>query len=245
VAGQYLVVWAHGTAPTNHDIYSRLVDPDGTIPPGAIYGIAIDPDGDALSPAIGADPVDGDYLAVWSSDRGGTFDIKARRLKSDGTADGNIFSVSQSTGDERTPDVAFHPTNGKAMTVWLYKSGSTYNVDGRVVRADNSLDTGFRTTTTASILTTPSVSCHKQGEYFLVTWIASSYQVWGEWIKQDTSEMLLPFVLSNQASQKFTSDVAYGKDRFLAVWDDSRNTALEVYGQLGVFDRVMLPAIRK
>lgn len=137
---EYLVVWQQRDHTVNeYDIYARRVQGNGT--PMSPASIAIDTDpADQLNPAAAAIPTEpnkGYYLVVYEDHtNAGDADIYARKVKGEGTTDGNLFHISRPNEDQSHPAVAGNESNQQYLVAWTHEDYSPpFIFDGIVGRA--------------------------------------------------------------------------------------------------------------
>ena len=237
VMDEYLVVWQHAEA-TGGDIRARKVSTEGVIDPGGTYAIS-DETADERYPAVEAYPADGRYLVVWSSDRSGSFNVVGRRLLSNGSVTGSLFGISTGSGQEYYPDLAFNPANGQALVVWLEWEQGTLR--WRPVNSDNTRGTEFLISGDADPLYNTAIAYSPLDSKYLVIW-NHSLNIHGQWVNSNGSVDGGSFLICNQMSANVA--LAFGPDRFLAAWQDLRNSTWDIYGQLVSFRKFLyLPLI--
>lgn len=150
---QYLVVFELEYSAADHDIYARRVLADGALGTAELP-VATETAYDS-NPAIAYNPNANEYLVVFERMSAlGRHDIYGRRLKSDGTPNGNAFPiyVPGPTGDGAhapataydalAPDVAFSPIRQNYLVVWQDKlaPATTYDIRAQLVGAGGYLD---------------------------------------------------------------------------------------------------------
>ena len=137
VDDRFLVVWYgdQGTDAEN-EVYGRLVGSDGA-PIGPQFRISDmgpnnDVDHDAVNPAVAYNPIDNEFLVVWSGDDDDNeFEIFGQRLHGNtgahlGTNDFLITDVGplgSPVNGGREPDVAHNQTNNQYLVVWSANEG--------------------------------------------------------------------------------------------------------------------------
>jgi hypothetical protein len=160
--GEYLVVWygdtlAGGLGDNELEIWGQLLD-DGGVPIGSALRITEmgEQGDDARDPAVAFNPVDGEYLVVWSSfgDFGpptsGEPEIFGQRLSAAGARVGpNEFRISDMGPDgfagwlATTPDVVHDAVNNRYLVVWrgideIAGQNTGFEVFGQLLAADGS-----------------------------------------------------------------------------------------------------------
>ncbi|KAB2968989.1 MAG: hypothetical protein F9K18_02065 [Thermoanaerobaculia bacterium] len=142
VADRYLVVWQgdDDTPPLVEgelEISSQLLDgADGMLVGGPIRLSAMGPDGStafaALAPQVAWNPVDDEFLAVWSGDDDtpprvdGEFEIHLQRVRANGFPHGTDDERLSAMGPDGStafgagsPGLAVNPRHDEALVVWV------------------------------------------------------------------------------------------------------------------------------
>jgi len=111
--GGFLVVWQDGRNPltTGEDIYGQLIDASRT-PIGPNFSIST-ATGNQVGPAVAFDTISQRFLVVWQDGRnaGTGEDIYGQLITSDGSMAGEVVVISDVTGDQTTPSVAYGRIN--------------------------------------------------------------------------------------------------------------------------------------
>ncbi|MCY1003284.1 hypothetical protein OWM54_39675 [Myxococcus sp. MISCRS1] len=190
--------------------------PDETVSQGFAF---------AFDSAVTWNPSTQQFLVVWSDARGDTEDendIYGNRVSESGIIlDGTGFAISTSPGLQVTPDVAW--TGRRFQVVWSDLEGMDANIRGALVRRDGSVETpaGFDVSVAPGQQRDPRLAHH--GSKSLVVWDDTregSHRVWGTRLGEDGSTWdPAGFPVSgNDTSQAFGPAVAYGGNRFLAIY---------------------------
>ncbi|MBZ4416704.1 hypothetical protein [Myxococcus sp. RHSTA-1-4] len=209
------------TADDADDIWMTRMRPDGTVLETRSLS---DSDRDADSAAVAWNGRE--FLVVWGDTRGGDLDarnIHGARVLPDGTIlDPGGRPLVSVPGDQRTPDVVW--TGRRFLVVWSDNRGGDYDVYGARVRSDGRVEDpdGLPISTAAGDQLFPSVAHH--GPKSLVVWGDSrdgAPRVWGARVTEygevkDPSGFLIS---SGDFAEESTPEVAYGADRFLAVYE--------------------------
>ena len=124
--GRFLVVWERETAAGESEVYGQLVRGATTTgSPGDLVGgnfqISDSTAGRAASPGVAFDPVNDQFLVVWSDARGGPNDerqIWGQLLNSSGSDVGGNFLISDESGYEYAPGVLYHPEMAEYLVLW-------------------------------------------------------------------------------------------------------------------------------
>lgn len=243
IADAYLVVWEETNSVSDKDVHGRFVGVEGDVDPGGAFPIADETDIIDQTPAVVVNPSTGTYLVVYSRNTSGNFSIGGQRLYMNGSLYGSVLSISSDGGDELNPDVALNPRDGWAFVAWQHDTGET-EVDGRILRADNSLGgQPLLSTSGGSDEQQVSISYAAVGDPYLVTW-DNGADVLGRWVSVVGAVASDIFIVTSTNTQ-YSPAVAFGSDRFLVTYSDWSGQ-YDVYGRLGAPNpRLFLPLIRK
>ena len=92
---QFMVVWQDGRSGTNSDIYGRLMNANGTFPPGGDLPISTITE-NKYGPSLAYNPTSNQFLATWTDYRdGGVPDIYGQLLDANGALSGGDFLVNE------------------------------------------------------------------------------------------------------------------------------------------------------
>jgi len=139
---EYLIVYTYEVSSSDYDIWARLVKWNGADLGDARYAeFPINQDSDKQwNPAVAYSNQSNEYLVVYENWwAGGTRDIDARRVDSDGNALGQASGVNIATGagQVRTfPDVAYNEARNEYLIVYNYTSGTYGDILGKVASAN-------------------------------------------------------------------------------------------------------------
>jgi len=234
----YLVVWVKYNY-LNNDVYGARVSPSGVV---------LDPSGFAIStapnsqngPFVGFGNIN--YLVVWADNRGVTTDVYGTRVSpSANVLDPGGILISTAVNDHRNPGVTFDGTD--YFVVWEdYRGDSSWDIYG--IRVDSS----------GSIIDSNSITISNAGDnqndpcvifgevYNFVVW-----EDWRDWrdINTNYSDIYSSRVshlgvvldpagipISNSVNYESEPSVAFDGNKYLAVWQDSRNSGsgYDIYG---------------
>lgn len=136
--GEFLVVWEYAYSQSDHDIYGRLVAPDGTLLTGE-FPIATTGNGE-YAPAVCHNVYRNQYLVAYEY-RSGTDPVTPRDVVGRVLAfDGSFLSYNQviaTTADESQPDVAYDIHLDQYAVVYRSNSG-TADIHGRLLASNGS-----------------------------------------------------------------------------------------------------------
>jgi hypothetical protein len=222
---RYLVVWGEYFDKSNYwvDIYGQFIKPSGELD-GTSFVIAHNTASDD-APAIAFNGTN--YLVTWCNNG-----VKARLVSPQGTLLLTEITIASSQDPQNHVEVA--SDGSRFMIVWFISGPTTKNYDvyGQFVNSDGSLlGTNFLIGEGNQWQSYPGIA-YGAGKY-LISWRNQSYingpsDIYGVIIDAATMTMGSQFPISTALnSQGAETKVAFGKENFLVVWDDSRNT---VYG---------------
>jgi hypothetical protein len=229
------VVWYDRRSGTSYDIYGSRVDEDGNLldPAGILIarGNSYDP-----YPAVGSDGTN--YLVVWGyKEGGGTYDILGMRVSKQGTLlDSDPFVISDATGSQQSPAVAFDGTN-YLVTWYDSRSGSTYDIYGTRVTQDGTVlnTAGIAISTAAENQYFPDVSF--DGTNYMVVWQderSDTFDIYGSRVAQN-GNVLDPSgkKISGATDEQSRPSIDFDGTNYLVVWDDERTgSEYDIYGTL-------------
>lgn len=243
---QFLVVFELEYSAADHDIYARRVLTDGSL--GTIeLPVATETAYDS-NPAIAYNPEMNEYLVVFERmDPLGRHDIYGRRLKSDGTPNGNAFAiyVPGPTGadganapatpyDAIAPDVAYSPIRHTYLVVWQDKlpPATTFDIRGRIVGATGFLDgADFAISAWEYDQLRPRVAHNTSSDEFLVVW-EDHHWAWGadsdiyaQRVRADGAPMGGKYGIAwDGVGRRLAPDLAYDalSGDFLVTWEYER-----------------------
>jgi hypothetical protein len=201
-------------------------------------------------PAVAHNPVNNQYLVVWSDYRAGNPKIYGRRLKADLTPIGSDFRISAtaSTLHETTPDVAWDATHNTYLVVWGDDRNATRGRDiyGRLVKPNGTfLGPEFRISGKNALTNefSPAVAWHPSSGVYLVVWedgrnyASRDWDVYGRVVTADGKVPFGEVRISGPNAKDYDglADVAAGTGGFLVVWEDHRSFAagkgVEIYAR--------------
>jgi hypothetical protein len=236
-----LVVYESAT-----DIYGQFRNTDGTqlnlesaISSGA---------GTQQQVAVVFDTTNRRFLVVWRDGRNTLTtgeDIYGQVLSADGFPSGGNFPISNATGDQVAPSVAFDAINQRFLVTWedSRNAGTTgRDIYGQFLNANGSLSgANFDISPAAGDQVGPSVAFDTISQRFLVVWqdgrnAGTGEDIYGQLINADGSPSEGNFIISNAAGNQVAPFVAFDtiNQKFLVAWEDSRNagTGKDIYGQI-------------
>lgn len=127
--GVFLAAWENETADGESDVVGQLVrGPDslGTLA-GGNFTISEDTAGRASAPEVAYDPVNDQFLVVWTDSRGGAADARdiwGQYVDTNGKLVGDNFEIGSSPDLDRAPEVLFHPVAQEYLVAWNHEPGA-------------------------------------------------------------------------------------------------------------------------
>jgi hypothetical protein len=107
----------------------------------ALYGsefvVNVSTDGGQDSPAV-AGLANGNFVAVWESNAGGTNDTFARVYHANGTPLTGEIAVNASTADSQGRPVVAGLTDGRFVVAWRDDAGGDFDIKARIFNGDGS-----------------------------------------------------------------------------------------------------------
>ena len=241
--GVYLVVWTDLRWKTE-TIAGAIISPRGSTVTTNIP-IATNPGGLA-KPAVAANPVDQEFLAVWEDQRKGVFkDIYGQRVKKDGSLAGTDFAISTGADHQQNVAVSYNSTKNQYLVVWQDHRGtgkSQTDIYGQLVSHDGKLVGGnFVICDHPADNYRPAVAYNVGDDEFLVVWqdfrSSPSTDIYGRRVSSAGALLGGEIAVSSATTSEYNPDVAYmaSGNTYLVVWDDWRNLSVskrDVYAQL-------------
>ncbi len=254
---RFLVVWYDYRNFSNYDIYGQLINANGTLYNTASnvnFAISDEATNSQYTPSVAYDNINQRFLVVWEDYRSGiNNDIYGQVVNADGTLYGTVSNVNFPVSDETTnwqnePLVSFDNINQRFLVVWTDSRNSTSDIYGQLINADGTVyntasNVNFPVSDeTTNYQYTPSVTYDNINQRFLVVWYdyRNGYSdIYGQLINAvgapygTATNVNFP-VSDETTNYQDTPSVTYDNinQRFLVVWNDSRNSTSDIYGQL-------------
>ncbi|MEX2168320.1 MAG: S8 family serine peptidase [Pirellulales bacterium] len=242
-SGRAIVVWqATGADAEATGIQARLYDASVDIAGSSGSGIFLvnTTQGGPQSDAEVASNASGAVVAVWRSTEGGSVNIRARRLTTEGTFAGDDFVVNATVaGDKQYPDVAVRP-DGSFVVVWQSDHDGTWSVFERVYDSSGAPLSGeiLVNQTVAGSQVLPRVDADESGT--IVVWEDSVLEADGGGVYARTFDvngypLVNEFRLSSNpiGDQHYPRVLRLADGGFFAVWDSAGpdDTGFDLHGQ--------------
>jgi hypothetical protein len=237
------VVWYDRRNGTSFDIYGARVDEDGNIldPAGILIarGSHYDP-----YPAVGFDGTN--YLVVWGyAESSGQYDIYGMRVSKEGELlDNEPFVVSDASGAQISPEVAFDGTN--YLVVWYdSRGGVSYDIYGARVAQDGTVlnSAGIAISTASEHQYFPDVS--SDGTNYMVVWQDErngEFDIYGSRVGQDgIVHDPAGIQISLAADEQNRPSIDFDGTNYFVAWGDYRSgSSNDIYGSLITPDGTVL-----
>ena len=228
------VVWYDRRNGTSYDIYGARVDEDGNV---------LDPGGILIGHCGSYDPYvdvafDGtNYLVVWhNAETSGQYDIYGMRVSKEGELlDAEPFFISDATGAQMSPKVAFDGTN--YLVVWYDSRSGSYDIYGTRVTQNGTVlnSAGIAISTATDYQYFPDVSFDDTN--YMVVWQDQrngTYDIYGTRVDQD-GIVLDPagIAISIASEEQSRPSIDFDGSNYFVAWDDYRSTTSnDIYGSL-------------
>jgi hypothetical protein len=225
------VVW-NDTRAGGWDIYGARIDENGNLldPAGILIGIC---DQNDPYPDVAFDGTN--YLVVWhDAETSGQYDIYGMRVSKEGELlDPEPFIISDATGAQMSPRVAFDGTN--YLVVWYDSRGGSYDIYGTRVDQNGTVlnSAGIPISTAADYQYFPDVSF--DGTNYMVVWQdqrSGEYDIYGSRVDQDGIVLNSPGIpISTASDEQNRPSIDFDGTNYLVVWDDYRSgSEYDIYG---------------
>ncbi|MFC1879138.1 hypothetical protein ACFLZW_04435 [Chloroflexota bacterium] len=229
---QFLVVWEHEYSGTDHDIYARRIDGDGT--PLGIDLVVSQHSAYESAPVVAYNSTLNQYMVAWVYHvdvGGGSYvdRIYAQRLDTNGALIGGHVVVGSSAGNAIAPHLVYNPITQQYLLAWCGQdAGGDYDIfaqrllsDGTQVGSQINLSTWENHQLYPRLAYNPS-----RNEYVAVWqdyhWDIGISQIYGQRIQADGALAGGAFIPPNQSTQgNRLPDVAYQplSHGFVVVWE--------------------------
>jgi RHS repeat-associated protein len=232
---EYLVVWAdYRSGAGNPDIFGQRVSGGGllvgeniTVTTAAYRQI---------EPRIAYGS--GRYLVAWRHYPGASdnyYDVYGQFLYANGQPAGSVLQIANNSGalDRETPtDVVYNATSGKFLVVWQDLGNGNWDILGRHVATNGTMDTAFQISWTVSQETSAAASYNPADDEYLVVWDAGG-DIAGRRLAGDGTLLGAVIDVALEEEQELAPDVAYtGAGGYTVVWFRKVDgSGSDVYGQ--------------
>ena len=237
------VVWYSYLSDSRWGVLGQLVNADGTLQGTNFF--TVDAPSGLSRLKMGYDNINHRYLVVWQDNRNGDSnpDIYGQFVDEDGNRIGTEFVISNASGGQLSPSVAYDDVNQRFLVVW--EDGRNIidgsDIYGQLVNAGGDLNgEEFVISNASGGQLSPSVAYDDVNQRFLVVWedgrnITDGSDIYGQLVNAGGDLNGEEFVISNATLNQSSPILTYDSINkiFLATWTDHRNpaNAPEGYGQ--------------
>jgi hypothetical protein len=230
---EYMVVWTNirggGAA---KDIYARRVRGDGTLSP--VFAIISDANAYNYDPDVVYNPLQDEYLVVWTYDVSPTdSDIWARRVLWNGAEldqpQYQKFQISRpgDTGDKQlNPAVTYNSTKNEYLVVYENAFGTLSDIDAIRIQAADGMQVGWATVATGAFeyRKSPDVAYHPASDSYLLAYTHETNLIFdprlihSRLVSPDLKILGSETKISDGNEQNNVS-IAASDEGFITVWD--------------------------
>jgi hypothetical protein len=239
---EYLVVWtnirAGGAA---KDIYARRLKGDGTLSP--VFAIAAVPSSHNYDPDVVYNPLQDEYLVVWTYDKSPTdSDIWARRVPWNGAEldqpQYQKFQISRpgdTAGEQLNPAVTFNISSNEYLVVYENAFGTLSDIDAVRIQAGDGVQVGWANVATGAFeyRRSPDVAYHPAYDSYLLAYthetnlILDPRQIRSRLVSMNLSTLGGETKLY-QGNEQNNVSIAASDEGFIAVWDQDQAIGWQV-----------------
>ena len=212
------------------------------------FPAVLNPGTNQASPAVAYNPVDQQYLVVWTDDRHleqSGVDVYGQLLAPDGRPLGRDFPISTAPGGQQLPVVVYNYMDYEYLVVWSddrNTAATGLDLYGQRLARDGTL-TGdeFPINAVPGAQQLPAVAYNSKENQYLVVWqdtrnlLVSGNDLYGQILSPQGRPFGRPFVVSDAPNNQVTPAAAYNyaAHQYLVVWGDLRNgsSGSDIYGQ--------------
>ncbi len=245
VNNRFLVVYYESSGP---NYYGQFLNPDGTAY-GSSFQIT-DSNANVASPtptmvSIAYDYINKRFLAAWTDNRDGNYNIYGQFIKSGETLSSPAnFPITDNSNTQSYPKTAYDSTNQRFLVVWTDSREGSYDIYGQIVNSSGSLygtllaDNFSICSLTSLTQQNPSLAFDKINSRFLVIWEDGrngGYDIYGQLVNSDHTLNGTDFQITSATDNQYSPSLEFDEvnQRYMAVWYDFRDAVYyEIYGQL-------------
>jgi hypothetical protein len=237
---EYLVVWERRVGSdefVQYDLYGQRLSAAGA-PIGGAFAIVVGPYRQH-APAVACATPSTVCLVAWK-DRTSTdeYNIVGQRVQS-GVLIGGQIAISNWSGDQLEPRLAYNPTDNEFIVVWEDRHWGASSIYGQRVGVDGTLR-GSACWIASEGEAAPDVAFLPQARSYIVTWehefSASDHDVYARRVAYDGSMPDAEFTVSARGTHEQHPAIAAGAGwDVLITWEDQRNVAtmgIDLYASL-------------
>lgn len=234
---RFLVTWTRGTdydfETGVSDVYGQFVAGNGRTLQGSNFVIA-SADRNQFKPDVACDVVNDRFLVVWEDQRQAATqdDIYGQLIASDGTMMGGNFPIAGTSNIEGRPVVAANSSDGSYLVVWESVQDRSFRMFSQKLNANGKLQ-GSPTAIGAELgggRNRAAVSYLKPQNVFFVVFDNSEFAnvsdgIYGQFVEGNGTLRQGAFPVTTAPLEQYRPDIASGRNSFLVVWTDYRDTA--------------------
>lgn len=239
---RFFVAWEHEFSPSDHDIYGKVLNADGSTFKGT-FPIYLT-DKSQMYPMVAYDGPNKRFLVVWvneysSADR----DILGKLLDADGNTFLDTFIISNVTNDQWFPTVAYDSVNKKFLVAWEELVGADWDIYGRLVDASGSpISADIIIEGVSGNQYKPSVTYDSTNQRFFVAWVheysPSDHDIYGKVLNADGSISKPTFGIITTTLDQMGPSVAYDSNNngfHVAYQEYSTDTGWDIHEQTWLY----------
>jgi uncharacterized repeat protein (TIGR01451 family) len=228
---QYLVVWQDYEDDYGGSNYDAIWGQRfyGTAAGGTTIGSAFNIEGsdsaDSAVPAVTYhSALTGTYLVAWKQTvSGGALDIQARRVLTDGTTSGVVFTVVEESSDQADVALGFGPQGTATFAAWTDGRAGDNDIHGRLIRVDGTLGSDYKLHPAAGDQVDAQVSYNPDDDQYLVVWEdyragTSNANIYAQRVAGDGLLVGENITVTAAAYHQQDPHLAYGSDVYLVAW---------------------------
>ena len=133
---EYLVSWGDIRGAANYEIYAQRIDSNGALSGSDFLVTGADTGYDL---GIDYNSADNQYLIAWSEGDNPNRNVFAQRVNANGTLSGAALTISNATGNQYSPNVAYNSSADNQFLVTFTDGSSGSNLYGQLVNGSGTL----------------------------------------------------------------------------------------------------------
>ena len=228
-ADGYLVTWHDGRVSGEWHVYGQRVAANGTVVGSEI---AIDTTSYyQLWPSVAYQAATDEWLVVWNSYTGATWDVLGQRISSSGALVGGSFAITEEDYPDGRPHVVANPEAGEYLAVWhVHTDEMEYSLRARRVLTDGTtLGDEIVLASVDDESPWPRVAFNPDDEEYLVVWQDDrngNWDVYGQRVSITGTLVGGNFGVTTASGDQVYPRVAWDgrSGRHLVVWETEDET---------------------
>jgi hypothetical protein len=231
-ANEYLVTWQ-----SDNKVYGQRVSATGSLA-GAAFEISsgdVSREGSAIAYSAG----DNQYLVVWEEYiQGEGYNIRGRRIGSDGSFQGGVFDIAATAATESRPAVSYSSLTKEFLVAYMHDASSIYSIKARRVTGMAVVQpTIINISEVGTSAHTPSAAYNTSAHDWLVVWEKATDQgsdIYAQLIETNGSLIGSNYAINADVSTQEDTRVEYNSaaNKYLVVWQASADSGYEIRGQV-------------